>query len=95
MLFRSVIKAGNWVSISYRDIVDGTAIHAHAQSVVLLGNNDDRYGARTKAFTHMFLGEEVLNLALNLFCLLGVGAVWRSIRKRGTGNEVDAMLNPT
>ena len=53
------------------------AIHAHAQSVVLLGDEDDRYDARTQAFTHMSLGEEVLNLVLNLLHLLGVGAVWR------------------
>ena len=79
----------------HRDIFDGTAIHAHALSVILLGDEDDRYGAQTQTFTHVSLGEEVLNLPLSLLFLLGVGAVWHSIGKRGTGNEVNAMLNPT
>ena len=83
------------MSIPHRDIVDGTAIHAHSECVVLLGDEDDRNGAQTQAFTSMSIGEEFLNLALDLLCILGVGAVWRSIGERGTGNEVDAMLNPT
>ena len=82
------------MSIPHRDIVDGMKIHAHAQGVVLLWDEDDRYGAQTQAFTHMSLGEEVLNLALNLLCLLGVGAVW-PIRKRSAGNEIDAILDST
>ena len=83
------------MSISHRCIVDGAAIHAHAESIVLLGDEDYRNGTRTKAFTYMSLGEEVLDSALNILCLLGVGAVGCSIGKRGTGNEIDAVLNST
>ena len=81
------------MAIPNGDGVDGTTIHAKAKSVVVLGYQDDGHGARTQALADMSHGKKFLYLPLDLFCLLGVGAVRSAVWKRCAGNKVDAVLD--
>lgn len=61
--------------IANRNVVHGAAVATHAPSAIFLRDNDNRYRTRTKTFANIPFVEELLYLALDFLCLLGVDAV--------------------
>ena len=90
---KHIIKAWNGIPIMNGDSIDTSTIGTHAKATVSFWHKNDRYGTRTQTFTHMSMVYEMLYLPLNLFGFFGFDAVGSFVRKRCSGDEVDAVLN--
>ena len=73
--------------------IDRTTIGTHAICTIFLGNKDYRDDTRAQAFSYMAVVNEFLDLLLDLVSFLGINVVGSFVRKRCSGDEVDAVLD--
>ena len=73
--------------------IDRTTVRTHAICTIFLGNKDYRDGTRAQAFSYMAIVDELLYLLLDLLGFLGVDALGSLVRKRSSGDEVDAVFD--
>ena len=86
-------KEWNGIPIANSNSIDRSTIGAHAKATVSFWHKNDRDGTRAQTFTHMCMVYEMLYLPLYLFGFFRVDAVGSFVRKRCSGDEVDAVLN--
>ena len=82
-----------WDTYTNGDSIDRSTIGAHAKATVTFWHKNDQDGTRAQTFTHMSMVYEMLYSPLNFFGFFGVDAVGSFVRKRCSGDEVDAVLN--
>ena len=75
------------------DSIDRSTIEAHAKATISFWHKNDRDDTRAQTFTHMSMVYEMIYLPLYFFGFFGVDAVGSFIRKRCSGDEVDAVLD--
>lgn len=92
-LIKHVIKPRDWMSILYRNVVDGSAVHTHAPSAILFGHKEDRNVTRAEALPDVSLLKKLSNLSRNFLCLHRIGSVSWPVWKRRTWDEVDLVFN--
>jgi hypothetical protein len=83
------------MTVPYGDIVNDSTIYANASTAIFLRNQNDRNNTRTKTFTYIPAAQKILNLALNLLSLLGVGPISSSARQSHSRYQIDLVLNPS
>jgi hypothetical protein len=81
--------------VPYGDIVNGSTIYAHAPNAIFFRNQNDRNNTRTKALMYIPALQKVLDLALNLFSLLGVGPISSLVWQTRSRYQIDLVLNPS
>ena len=81
------------MTVSNGDSIDGTTTGTHAISTIMFWHKNDRNGTRAQTFTHMSMVYEMLYLPLYFFGFSEVDAIGSFVRKRCSGNEVDAVLD--
>ena len=75
------------------DSIDRSTIVAHAKATVSFWHKNDRDDTRAQTFTYMSMVYKMLYLPLYFFGFFGVDKVGSFVRKRCSGDEVDAVLN--
>ena len=79
--------------ITHSNSIDRTAIKTYAICTIFLGNKDYRDDTRAQTFLYMAVVDELLYLPLDLLSFLGVDVVGSLVRKGGSVDEVDSVLD--
>jgi hypothetical protein len=75
------------------NIVNGSTINTHAPSTIFLRNQNNRNGARTKAFSYIPVVQKLLDLSLNSLSLFRIGPICCTVWQRRSRDQVDLMFN--
>jgi hypothetical protein len=79
--------------IANGNIVNGSTINTHVPSTIFLRNQNNRNGARAKAFSYIPMVHKLLDLSLNFFSLFWIGPICRTVWQRHSWDQVNLMFN--
>jgi hypothetical protein len=79
--------------IANGNIVNGYTINTHAPSTIFLRKQNNRNGARTKAFSYIPVLQKLLDLLLNFLSLFQIGPICCTVWQCCSRDQVDLMFN--
>jgi hypothetical protein len=79
--------------IANGNIVNGSTINTHAPSTIFLRNQNNKNGARTKAFSYIPMVQKLLDLSLNFLSLFQIGHICCTVWQHRSQDQVDLMFN--
>jgi hypothetical protein len=70
-----------------------STINTHVPSTIFLRNQNNRNGARTKAFSYILVVQKLLGMSLNFLCLFWISPICCAIWQRHSRDQVNLMYN--